>query len=144
MGGKLGAVRLPDWQVLTSLGLGLWLVLSPWALRYAEQSHVATEVAWVIGAMLVVMGVLASVALQFPEGVVECVTGVGLAISPWELDYAAALVPTINALATGLLLVLLSLATDWREGSSVSEQHARVRKRGRAHGAGMRRHGNHA
>ena|SRR5690348_11103139 len=134
-------VRIRDWQTLASLALGLWLFFSPWGLRYAAQSHVAAEVAWFIGAVLISMSVLASLAYGFREGIGECVSGLCLIVSPWELDYAAALVPTANAVAVGLLFILLSLTADWREEADMSERHVRVRQAARGRGVGI--HGDH-
>ena len=49
------------------------------------------------------------------QSMASVVLGFCLVISPWELDYAAAMMPTTNAVVTGLLLILLSLSVDWRQ-----------------------------
>jgi len=108
-----------NWQDLAGPVLGAWLLVSPWALRFADASDAATEAALIAGAALFAASLMNSVSLRFSQGIGECVVGICLMVSPWELDYAPAFVPTANALIAGLLLVLLSLSIDWREDGGV-------------------------
>ena len=133
MNSEHDAKWMRNWQDLAGPALGAWLLVSPWALRFAATNNAAAEAAWIAGTALFAASLMNSVSLRFSQGIGECVVGICLMISPWELDYAAAFVPAANALIVGLLLVLFSLSIDWREdGSTKGCTHIEQQDRKRA------------
>ncbi len=96
---------LNRWQDRLEIGAGLWLCVSPWVLGLPQPA------AWC--AVMVGMGVvlLASEDLFLPSQIDDwgnAVLGVGLMISPWVWGYASHQSAMLNALLTGLLLLLMS------------------------------------
>ncbi len=93
------------WQDWIILAASAWLFFSPFILGFATLSHPA---AWVAFVCSIALYVCASEALVVPDALEEWVDGgVGLAmiVSPWALGYGAELLPTLNAVIVGLLVV---------------------------------------
>lgn len=100
------------WQNWLIALVGLWVLLTPWAVTYFYPTETATAmVAWnhyVIGLALLVMGVAALAAYQMWEEWVDVVLGVWLIVSPWLLGFAAMTALTWNAVIMGAIVVALS------------------------------------
>ncbi|MFC4307778.1 SPW repeat protein [Steroidobacter flavus] len=101
-------MRQKRWQDWGNLILGLWLVISPWALGFADH-QVAAPTAWIIGA---VIAVFAGIAVYMPklwEEGVNIVVGAALVASPWVLAFADHETAAMNAAIVGTLVVALCI-----------------------------------
>lgn len=90
------------WQDAINLVLGIWLIVSPFALGYAAQ----TTPAWNAYAVGVVVAVLSAAALwQFQkwEEWLSAVLGAWLVVSPWILGFGVGHVATWNQVIVGVL-----------------------------------------
>jgi hypothetical protein len=96
-----------QWQDWSSWILGIWLVLSPWALRFDTESR-ALENAVVVGAVILVAEVVELSIFRDWEEWINVVAGAWLAISPWVLDIASA-AARWNFVVVGVLVVALAL-----------------------------------
>lgn len=97
------------WQDWLNMLLGAWLFASPWLLQYADDLPRAAWSAWISGAAIVLF---AAVALYIPKAVDEianALLGIGVAVSPWVLGFAANRDVTTNALLVGALVALLAI-----------------------------------
>lgn len=104
---------LRNWQDWVSLVLGVWLFISPWQLQYVDVSPVASQAAWVIGAVLFVVGLLSRFTFHVAEEIIDIVLGLCLIISPWALGYVSVTMAAGNAVIVGALVSLLSLWEIW-------------------------------
>lgn len=104
---------LRNWQDWVSLVLGVWLFISPWQLQYVDVSPVASQTAWVIGAVLFVVGLLSRFTFHVAEEIIDIVLGLCLIISPWALGYVSVTMAAGNAVIVGALVSLLSLWEIW-------------------------------
>lgn len=102
-----------NWQDLVSLVLGVWLFLSPWELKYVDVSPVASQAAWVIGALFFVIGLLSRFTFHLAEEIIEIILGLCLIASPWVLGYAGITTPAANAVIVGVLVLVLSVWEIW-------------------------------
>jgi hypothetical protein len=97
------------WQDWANLALGAWMIISPWALGFADSDNAAALSAWTLGAGIVVFaGMAASMPKAWEEGI-NALLGVGLFVSPWALDFTAQSNPTSNAVIVGVLVAVLAL-----------------------------------
>jgi hypothetical protein len=104
--------RLPKhWEDWVSGALGFWLLVSPWVLDYSGMT--AAQNAVVVGFLLIAIEFVEVSAFRVWEEWVNVVIGAWLVISPWVLD--TALVPTINFVIVGLLVLALALYEIWDE-----------------------------
>jgi hypothetical protein len=96
------------WQGWVSFALGLWLAMSPWICGYADDERLATGNAAFIGIALA-LGSHFEVALdaEFAEWL-NLAAGTWLAAAPFILGFATAVVPAINSIAVGTLVMALA------------------------------------
>jgi hypothetical protein len=96
------------WQGWVSFALGLWLAMSPWICGYAEDEHLATGNAAFMGIALE-LGSHFEVALdtEFAEWL-NLAAGTWLAAAPFFLGFATAVVPAVNSIAVGTLVMALA------------------------------------
>ena len=96
------------WQGWVSFALGLWLAMSPWICGYADDERLATGNAAFIGIALA-LGSHFEVALDadFAEWL-NLAAGTWLAAAPFFLGFATAVVPAINSIAVGTLVMALA------------------------------------
>src|SRR5690348_1881287 len=71
MNSEHDAKWMRNWQDLASPALGAWLLVSPWALRFAAANNAAAEAAWIAGAALFAASLMNSVSLRFSQGIGE-------------------------------------------------------------------------
>ncbi len=106
--------QMKHWQDPVNAVLGVWLVLSPWALGYTG----TTAAMWnavVIGVVLVAIALGAMTAPRAWEEWAEAALGLWMAISPWVLGFSGLTTVRNTALVTGLVILVLALwvlATD--------------------------------
>jgi hypothetical protein len=101
------------WEDWVGTALGLWLVVSPWLLDYGTTT--VSQNAVLVGFLLIAIEFVAlSVAFRTWEEWISVVLGAWLVVSPWVLG--AALVPTVNFVVVGSLVLALALYEIWDEG----------------------------
>ena len=96
-----------QWQDWSSWALGIWLLLSPWALFF-EYEPTATHNALVIGALIIVAEVVELSVFRDWEEWINVVLGAWLLVSPWTLGIASG-AARVNFMIVGALVVALAL-----------------------------------
>lgn len=108
------------WQDTSATLLGVWLVISPWTLRYFFPTSVPDgPVTWSFvasGLVVVLLGVAVSFSFRSWEEWLEVGIGVWLIASPWILRFSELQPSLWNAILTGAILLVLS-------GSVLAEEH---------------------
>lgn len=99
------------WQDWVNLILGIWLVISPWAMNTAMGATGADWNLWIIGIVVVMMSLLslATPTAAWPEWV-SMIAGIWLFISPWAIHTFNSSVQWNDWIA-GIVLFILSLWT---------------------------------
>jgi len=97
------------WQDWCNAVLGLWTVISPWALGFSVSTSSAAPAAWVLGTAIVVLALIAVYMPRAWEEGINIVLGLCLLISPWALNYADMPKPTENAVSVGVIVTLLAV-----------------------------------
>lgn len=96
------------WQDQAILLLGLWLVVSPWALDYPSGSAQAMN-AWIAGAVIAVLAAFDLVNTYVWAVVVNLLAGVWVAVSPWVPGVADRGPMMSNSLIVGIAVIVLAL-----------------------------------
>ena len=113
-------MRIQHWQDVASLLLGVWLILSPFALGFAGA---ATWITIVLGLCVILFAVEGFVITSYLEEWGEVLLGLALLVAPWAIGYESASA-TISSMASGTLVILFGaweLITDrdfitwWRD-----------------------------
>jgi hypothetical protein len=107
-----------QWQDAANFLLGLWLVVSPWVLAYADESTPAWNAA-VLGAVIAIAAATALMEFQKWEEWITAVLASWLIVSPWTLGFSELQAATWNQVGVGVLVAILAL---W---SAVSAQKSR-------------------
>jgi len=97
------------WADCVNLILGLWMIASPWILRFAGSDSPAVWSAWILGAAIVVFAGLAMYVPRAWEEALNIILGACLITSPWALGFADLSTPTTNAVLTGLLVIAFGI-----------------------------------
>ena len=98
-------MRIRHWQDAASLLLGVWLVLSPFALGLAGA---AVWITIVLGLCVVLAAVEGLVLPSYLEEWVEILFGLALVVAPWAVGYES-VSATINSALSGVLVILLAV-----------------------------------
>ena len=96
-----------QWEDWTSWALGLWLLLSPWALFFDNEPR-ALHNALAVGALIIIAEIVELSIFRDWEEWINVVLGAWLAVSPWVLGIASA-AARWNFLIVGTLVVVLAL-----------------------------------
>ena len=113
-------MRIQHWQDVVSLLLGVWLVLSPFALGFAGA---AVWITIVLGLCVILFAVEGFVIPSYLEEWGEVLFGLALLVVPWTIGYES-VSATINSMVSGILVILFGaweLKTDrdfitwWRD-----------------------------
>jgi hypothetical protein len=109
-----------QWQDWSSWALGIWLLLSPWALFF-EYEPAALENALVVGALIIVVEVVDLSVFRDWEEWINVALGGWLLVSPWALGIAST-AARLNFMVVGALVLALALyeIRDLRSGSAGS------------------------
>lgn len=106
--------QIKHWQDPLNVLMGAWLVLSPWILRYQDQTT-----PWINGIVIGLALIAASLGATFMprawEDWTEGVLGLWMIVSPWVLAFSMHMDATRNAVASGVVILVLALwvlATD--------------------------------
>ncbi len=103
-------MKRAPWEDRIILVAGIWLFVSPFAVGTPWLSHPATVTAMVCAAMLVSC---TAESPAIPDAVQEWVViavSLGLAASPWLLDYSQLRTATVNAVAVAAVAALCALS----------------------------------
>jgi hypothetical protein len=96
-----------QWEDWTTWALGLWLLLSPWALFF-DNDPPALENALAVGALVIIAEIVELSIFRDWEEWINVVLGAWLAISPWTLGIANG-AARWNFLIVGTLVIVLAL-----------------------------------
>ena len=100
--------RLKHWQDVVNMVIGVWLVVSAWALGLeADRAMTANFV--IVGLALVALTLGAIFVPKAWEEWSEFALGIWLIVSPWVLNFNIHLDATRNAVACGAAVALLSI-----------------------------------
>jgi hypothetical protein len=107
-----------QWEDWSSWVLGIWLVLSPWALFFDQETR-AVENAVVVGALILIAEVVELSVFRDWEELINVVAGAWLAVSPWVLGIVSA-AARWNFVVVGVLVTALALyeLREMRAGAS--------------------------
>ena len=93
------------WQDWAGFGLGLWLAMSPWICGYADSQHAATGNAAFMG---IALALGSHFQLTLDAAAAEWLAlaaGIWLAAAPFLLGFANNVVPAVNCIAVGTLVM---------------------------------------
>lgn len=99
-----------QWRDVVNLVLGVWIVVSPWALGFAAQQTAARN-AYFVGVIVAVAALATLVNFHKWEEWVNAVLGAWLIVSPWVLGVAAITALVWNQVIVGLVVAGLAAWT---------------------------------
>ena len=101
-------IAIKHWQDPVNLILGLWMVVSPWALTHQAETN-PTWNAVILGILIaaVALGALFRVMAWLEWG--NVVLGVLLVLSPWILGFSGLVAAMWNAVIVGAVVAVLAL-----------------------------------
>jgi hypothetical protein len=101
-------MSIKHWQDPLNLILGVWMVVSPWALRH-DANMVPTSNAVILGILIAVAALVALFKVMAWEEWVNVLLGVWLVISPWVLAFSGLMMAMWNAVIVGIVVAALAL-----------------------------------
>ncbi|MES2129356.1 MAG: SPW repeat protein [Pseudomonadota bacterium] len=96
------------WQDQLILLIGLWLILTPWALGYAPNTLESLN-AIVVGALMVVLAAFDLYKTYLWAVLINAMAAVWVAFSPWVLHYTFARPLAANAIVVGVAVLVLAI-----------------------------------
>lgn len=102
--------QLKHWQDLVNALLGVWVILSPWALGF-QSTTVAMANAVIIGVALIAAALGAIFVPRAWEEWTEGILGLWLIVSPWALGFSTHRDAMLTAVITGVVIAALALWT---------------------------------
>ena len=109
-----------QWEDWCSWGLGIWLCISPWALRF-DLAPVPTRAAVVSGLLVILTEVVTLSVFSMAEEWINVLLGVWLVAAPWILAFSIPIV-SANFIVVGVLVLALGAYEIWRGGPSGTAQ----------------------
>ena len=100
--------QLKHWQDVVNALLGVWVVLSPWALGF-QDSRTAAANAVLVGVALIAAALGAMLVPRAWEEWTECALGVWLVISPWVLGFSGSSTAVLTHLVVGVAAIVLAI-----------------------------------
>jgi len=98
-------MRIRHWQDIASMSLGVWLVLSPFALGFAGA---AAWITIVLGLSVILFAVEGFVIPSYLEEWGEVLIGLALVVMPWTVSYES-VSATANSMVAGTLVILFAV-----------------------------------
>jgi uncharacterized membrane protein YkgB len=100
-----------QWEDWCSWLLGIWLCISPWALRF-DLEPAATRAAVVSGILIILAEIVTLSVFRAWEEWINALLGAWLMVAPWVLGITA-LAAKANFIVVGLLVLALALYEVW-------------------------------
>ena len=102
-----------------NLVLGVWLIISPFVIGYfvpSASSTVAVANDGILGVLLVACSwwIVAAMAANVGVSAFQVLCGIWLIIAPFVLRYRELPVATVNDVAVGVLVLIVSAIETWR------------------------------
>ena len=113
------------WQDWASFGVGLWLALSPWICGYADEQPAATGNAAFMGIALALTAHFQASLDAHSARWLQFAAGAWLAVAPFVLAFGHVLIPALNCIAVGTLLLALATLSLDRESGKWKRWHLR-------------------
>lgn len=124
-----------QWKDVLSLLLGIWLIVSPFALGFTGEPYAAWT-AYAFGVVIAVAAGFALAAFRVWEEWLNALFGLAVGISPWVLGYAALTPAMYNAAVVGVAVVVLTLWTatenEQRPGGMATKSSSNASSKSRA------------
>jgi SPW repeat len=95
------------WEDWCSWGLGIWLCISPWALRF-DLEPASTRAAVVTGVLLILVEAITLSAFRAWEEWINVLLGVWLIAAPWIVATTSG-AATADFVVVGLLVLALAI-----------------------------------
>ena len=99
----IGKRLTTQWKDAVNLVLGLWLIVSPWALGFVTD-RTPTWNAWAVGVVIAVAALAALIAFNKWEEWVEIALGAWLIVSPYLLGFTMQMHTTWNQVIIGIIV----------------------------------------
>ena len=103
-------MKMKHWQDPVSVVVGLWLLISPWALQHQAEGN-PTWNAVIVGVVVAAIALYAMFEVMAWEEWANAALGVWLVISPWVLGFSALAAAMWNAVIIGVVIAALALWT---------------------------------
>ncbi|MCJ0762238.1 SPW repeat protein [Variovorax terrae] len=100
--------KMRHWQDPVNAVLGIWLVLSPWVLGLQADTTVMTN-GVIVGLALIAASLGAIFVPRAWEEWTESVLGLWMVASPWLLGFSSNHDATVNAVVSGIVIMVLAL-----------------------------------
>jgi hypothetical protein len=97
------------WQDWVNLVLGVWLFISPWALRFWGTMPGSSGNFLMVGVALVVFALVGLNARGLWQEWVNLVLGICLIVSPWLLGFHTHAVARDDAIVVGIVAAVVAL-----------------------------------
>lgn len=102
------------WQDPVNLILGIWTLISPWALGFHATSGRATDNAVLLGILIGLAAIAAMVHVRAWKEWINVILGAWLFISPWALGFSGMAAAAWSAWIIGAVVFILAL---WELGT---------------------------
>jgi hypothetical protein len=119
-------MRTQQWQNRLNLLLGVWMMISPWALNFNTHRMLRLSMpepaVWstvLLGAALAVFAALAVYMPKLWEEALSVCLALGMMAAPWLFGFTGQLVPATNAIMVGMLATVFAL---WAMATEVEFQ----------------------
>jgi hypothetical protein len=100
-----------QWEDWCSWLLGLWLCISPWALRF-DLEPTATRITVITGILIILAEMMTLSVYRAWEEWINVILGAWLVICPWILGISSS-VARVNLIVVGLLVMALAFYEIW-------------------------------
>ena len=104
----IGRKLSDQWKDAVNLVLGLWLIVSPWALGLIG-NRAPTWNAWAIGLVIAAAALAALISFKVWEEWVEAALGAWLIVSPFLLGFSALTHALWNQVVVGVVVAALAV-----------------------------------
>lgn len=118
-------MKMKHWQDAAILVIGLWMIVSPWALGFRAEALPLWN-AIVVGALIGAVALYALYEVSAWQEWAAVLFGAWLVVSPWVLGFSGLSAAMLNAVLAGaavLALALWALAADRDIGGWWSPAH---------------------
>jgi hypothetical protein len=109
-----------QWEDWCNWALGLWLCISPWALRF-DLEPTATRAAVISGILIIFVELVTLSVYRAWEEWINVILGAWLVICPWVLGISSSAAGA-NFVVVGLLVMALAFYEIWEARSQSGNQ----------------------